>query len=504
MSRDELDDSPSPYAAPSDPDGAEQRDLTGRARTAVLWVGSTTLVWQICSWGLTLLTARVLLPSDYGILSLTETISPFLAMLAGLNLTTWIMQTETLRARDKAAMYSLTTLVGGIMALVGISIAPLAGLFFENDEMVLPLQIVSLTFVLRGTAVVPLASLQRELNFKPVALMRSSVGIATGVLQLALAMLGYGYWSLIVGIVAREVVSAAWAHYYVGLPRDLSWDSRLYRRAIGFGAPATLALVAEILFNASDKVVVGKLFEVEFLGYYSMAFFLTDLPLARINGILRPVFIPYFARLQSTPEKLKQHFSRFVLAITSLIFPLLLGAAVVAEDLVGLVLGAKWLPMARPLQILCIVGLMRSYTDNIPFILLAAGKPMQVLRVRLVYLAVMPLAFFVLASTYGIAGIYLTWLLVFPTCSIVLVLALHEEIGITPWDYVSNLAGPALSSLFMAACVYVAAAPLREQLSAATLVACQVAIGMASYGGFYWLVFRRDAMGVLGALRGRS
>ena len=56
----------------------------------------------------------------------------------------------------------------------------------------------------------------------------------------------------------------------------------------------------------------------------------------------------------------------------------------------------------------------------------------------------------------------------------------------------------------MGACVYLASSPLREQLSGATLVPLQVAIGLASYGGCYWLAFRSDAMGVLGALRSRS
>jgi O-antigen/teichoic acid export membrane protein len=446
MSRDELDDAPSPDLREADVPSAKHRDLTTRARTAILWVGSTTVVWQVCSWGLTLLTARILLPEDYGILALTETVSPFLAMLAALNLTTWIVQTDRFEAHDKAAMYSLTSLVGLAMALIGVSIAPLLGLFFENPEMVLPFQVISLTFVLRGTAVVPLASLQRELDFKPIALLNLSVGISRGVLQLTLAWLGFGYWSLIAGVVYREVASVAWAHYYVGLPTGFSWDPALYRRAIAFGVPATLALVAAVLFNASDKIVVGKLFDVELLGYYSMAFFLTDLPLARINSVLRPVFLPYFARLRDTPERMKEHFSRFVLAVASAIFPALLGVAVIATDLVGVVLGEKWLPMAQPLQVLCIVGLMRSYTDNIPHLLLAVGKPLQVLRVRMIYLAVMPLCFLLLARTWGIAGIYLTWLVAFPTCSIAVLLVLRKEVGITPWDYAVNLLAPALSS----------------------------------------------------------
>lgn len=500
MRNEELDDAPPTDVREAEAQSARHRDLATRARTAILWVGSTTIVWQICAWGLTLLTARILLPEDYGIVALTETVSPFLAMLAGLNLSTWIVQTDRFEARDRAAMYSLTSLIGLTLALIGVSIAPFLALFFENPEMVLPFQVVSLTFALRGTAVVPLASLQRELDFRPIALMNLTVGISSGVLQLALAWLGFGYWALIGGIVYREVVSAAWAHFYVGLPPRLAWDPALYRRAIAFGAAATLALIAAVLFNSSDKMIVGKLFGVELLGFYSMAFFLTDLPLARINNVMRPVFLPYFARLRDSPERMKEHFSRFVLAVTSLIFPVLLGVAAIAEDLVGVVLGEKWLPMAQPLQVLCVVGLMRSYTDNIPHLLLAVGKPMHVFWVRMIYLAVMPLCFLLLARAWGIEGVYFTWLVVFPTLSIAVLLVLQREIGITPWDYAVNLRAPALCSCIMAACTYFVSDLVRAYLPPLALVGCELLVGATSYCGFYWLAFRRDAQGVLGAL----
>ena len=62
-------------------------------------------------------------------------------------------------------------------------------------------------------------------------------------------------------------------------------------------------------------MVIGKLFSVEFLGVYSMAFFLTDLPLAKINSVMRPVFLPYFARLREDPDRMRDHFRRFVLAV---------------------------------------------------------------------------------------------------------------------------------------------------------------------------------------------
>jgi O-antigen/teichoic acid export membrane protein len=490
-----------------DPPGSDaqeagaQRDLLLRARTAILWIGSTSVLAQACNWGLTLLTARILMPEDYGILSLAGTLSPFLGMLATLNLSTWIVQTDRFEARDKASMYALTTAVGLGMALFGISIAPLIGQFFDNPDMVQPFQAISLTFVLRGTSLVPLASLQRELDFKPISLMNLVVGVSSGILQLTLAWLGFGYWSLVAGIVYREAASAMWAHFHVGLPKGFSWDPALYRRAIGYGTPATAAMAAALLFNSSDKIVVGKLFDVELLGYYSMAFFLTDLPLSRMNTVLRPVFLPYFARLREFPDRMRDHFRLFVLAVASLVFPVFLGIAVVAHDLVGVVLGEKWLPMVQPLQVLCIVGLLRAFIDNVPHLLFAIGRPKQVLRLRLLYLVVLPPCFLLSGSSLGIAGIYLTWLVAFPAVSIAVLLVLRKEVGITPMDYAMNLLPPLVSSCAMAACTYLTQETLRANLPPAALVVAAVIVGALCYFGVYWTMFRKDAGRFLDALR---
>jgi len=479
-------------------------DLATRARTAVLWVGSTTFVWQVVSWAMTLLTARILVPDDYGILSLTETVSPFLGMLAALNLTTFIVQADRFEAHEKAAMTSLTSIVGLAMSAIGVSIAPLLGTFFANPAMVAPFQAVALTFFIRATAVVPLASLQRKLDFKPIALMRLTVGISSGILQLGLAWAGFGYWALVIGILYREVASSIWAHVYVGLPRKIAWDPALYRTALAFGAPATLALMAAVVFNSSDKIVIGKLFSVEFLGVYTMAFFLTDLPLAKINSVLRPVFLPYFARLRGDPERMRDHFRRFVLAVTSVIFPVLVGLAVVAPDAVGIVLGEKWLPLVQPLQVLCGVGLFRSFMDNMPHLLLALGKPMQVLGFRLIYLAVLPASFVMGASVWGISGIYGAWLIGFPAVSIIVLLVLQREVGISPWEYTTNLTAPTVSAGFMAVGTWQTSEWLGPVLSPFFLVAVETVIGAAIYLATYGLFFRPEARSILSVLKQRK
>ena len=154
--------------------------LVNRVRIAAFWIAGTTLVWQVVAWGLTLVTARILLPEDYGILSMAETVSPFVALLASLNVGTWIIQSPRFEQHDRAAMYTLTSLLGLAMTTIAFLGAPLVGAFYGNEEVVGAFRVLSVVFVLRGTAVVPLSVLRRDLKFKPLSLMESTVGISSG------------------------------------------------------------------------------------------------------------------------------------------------------------------------------------------------------------------------------------------------------------------------------------------------------------------------------------
>ncbi len=372
-------------------DRAAGHNLVAKARLALLWTGGTAIITQASSWALTLWTARILDPTDYGIVAMSQILAPFMVLIASLNLGTWIVQTSSFGARERAAMYGLTSALGLLMTLAGLAIAPLVGQFFSNEQVVDPFRVLSLTFVLQASSAVPIAILRRDLDLKPIALLNLITGVSAGLLQLGLALLGFGYWSLVAGNVFRAVAITIWAHLHVGLPRRVTWHSTVNRKALAFGLPATFALLAAMVYTSADKAIIGRLFSVEFLGYYTMAFFLTDLPLAKINEVLRPVSIPYFARLDSR-ERIREHFALYTLSFTSLIFPVLVGLAAIAPGLIQLVLGDKWSPVVTPLRVLCLVGLARTFVDNIPHLLFALGKPVAVLRIRLVYVACMPAA----------------------------------------------------------------------------------------------------------------
>ena len=128
-------------------------------------------------YALTLLVARVLRPEDYGIVALSETLTPFIATLSGFGLSTWMVRESKLTAESEGAMFSLAMVFAGIATLAVVLAAPWVARFYAAPQAAAPICLVGLILLLQGLAVTPAARLQRDLNFKPIGLMNLFISL---------------------------------------------------------------------------------------------------------------------------------------------------------------------------------------------------------------------------------------------------------------------------------------------------------------------------------------
>lgn len=465
--------------------------VSGRARSGLMWLGSTNAVWQIFSWILTVLTARQLTPSDYGLIAMIESVAPYLALLAALNLQTWIVQTEVLDAEDERAVLTMTTIFGALVSAAAFFSAPYIAAFYQTPEMELPFQILSISFLLKGIYTVPESLLRRELRFKPIALTKLGIGLLRSVTQLVLAYRGYGYWALVIGMLIREVGSLVCFSAINGLPKGFCWKPELFKRALAFGIPATGGHVFWIIFSTADEVVIGRLFGAKALGLYALAFMLIDMPLAKINEIVRPVIIPFFSRIKADKAALKRGFLKTVRGVCALVFPALLGLAAVAPDFVPVLLGETWEPMVAVLQVLCLVGIMRAFIDNAPPLLLALGLPKKELQIHFISAVIFPPMFYYFGSIYGLFGVLGAWLLGLPILALVALNIISSHVGVRPVDYLNNLKVPIVCSSIMLAAA-LGAHTLLTNADQITRLIVVILVGALSYGAVLWGLYRSE------------
>ncbi len=427
-------------------------EIARRARQGLWHLASSNLIWQIISWFLTILTVRFLAPTDFGMMALTETFVPYLTIIASLDLLNWVVQERDFPPEKEESVFTLAIVVGGIVSGAGFVIAPLVAWFYGHEELEIPFLIVACSFFIRSLGTVPESKLRRELRFKPIALINMSVGISRGLVQLVLAYYGFGFYALLVGFVYRDIVHSVAMIVTGKLPRRLRWEKPVIRSAFFFGLPSTAATILWIVYTSSHNIVVGKLFGAEALSFYAMAFFLVDLPLAKLNLVLRPVIIPYLSRLKEDMPELRARYLRVVSATTLVSFPAIAGLGLVATELVPLLLGRPWIPLIIPLQTVALIGIIRAGTNVFSPLFLALGKPKLDLWCNLLGAIVFPPTLVLTGIWFGMQGIYTSWFLLLPLLGALMLTFLYRETGIGPGEYLRSITPSFICTMIMIFC----------------------------------------------------
>lgn len=350
--------------------------LKRSAASGVTWTGASTVVTTTLQFLQTVVLARLLSPTAFGLMAMVVVVQGLAQSYAEMGLSSAIVYHQKATRNELSSLY-WTSLVAGIVVYgVVIAATPLITLLFGEPRLRSLLYFAGLTFVIMPIGQQFQTLLEKELKFKPLALI-DSVGAVAGVsTAITTAVLGQGVYSLIWGQLAH-MSSKALLLLGIGLRR---WPPRLHFRArdlkgyFSFGLFQVGARSVTYVNSTLDKVLIGSLLGAQALGYYNLAWNLAIQPISRINPIITRVAFPLFAKIQLDTVRLKKGYLFVLRVISTLDFPLLFGLVAVAPTLVPTLFGAKWIPSITALQLLGLVAVFRSIANPTSSLLLAKGR----------------------------------------------------------------------------------------------------------------------------------
>lgn len=454
---------------------------------ALVWMSSAKWVAQLVSWAATLFVARLLTPEDFGLVGMAGVFITLVTLFSEFGLASAIIAHRELTDEQVAQLNAVAVLVG-IAALVVMCVAaqPI-GKFFVAPQLPPIVVTTSTVFIISAFRTVPLALLQRELEFRYLAIAEAIQAVMVAGTTVLLAVLGFRYWALVVGTVFANVIGTVLAVY--GRPCPIARPH--------FGTLASILTVSSSLLVGRfsfwaqmnmDSVVIGRVLGREALGVYSMAMTLASLPLEKIAVLLNQISPPFLAAAQSDRRAVRH----LILVLTSVlaiaVFPIAAGMVLVAGELVPLVLGSKWLDVIRPLQFLAVWAAFRSLAAVLAPVVMITGGVHFFTYVALVEAALMSSAFY-LGSGFGIAGVAAAWLLVYPVMRVPLWVWVFRRIEITLPAYLAALQPAIRATTVMSVCVIGIKLLSPPQWSSLQHLALEIPGGALSYAvtmGLQW------------------
>jgi PST family polysaccharide transporter len=276
----------------------------------------------------------------------------------------------------------------------------------------LVVSVYGLNFIPTAFKSVSIALLNRRMAFDRVTMLSLIEAVTASLTSLVLALLGYSFWSLVIGNTVAVSVSAVVAAIWANPGFSLDW--RLVHRSgtLHYGYKVLVSRVAWYIYASTDFLIIGRRIGAQALGHYNLAYQLASAPADRVTGALTQVLFPVMSTMQQDAAQLGRYLRNSLEACALVLLPAYVGLAIVAPDLVALVLGPKWQGAAAILVMLSLAAVVRSLTGIANTVLLSAGNARLPAKLSVIGLIVFPPAFYV-ASYWGPAAVATVWLLLY-------------------------------------------------------------------------------------------
>lgn len=381
--------------------------LAVRGAGATLLSSGSGLIIQI---GSTVILARLLLPSDFGLVAMVTTFS-LLALNFGLNgITEAILQAEEITDQIASNLFWMN-IGGGALLTLGLAALGTQLAKFYGDQRVTHVAYgVSLSILLTSSSVVHLALLSRAMRFSWVSANDVVARISSTLVALLLAWMRWGYWALVIAAVFLPLSTT------LGAWTLCRWLPKMPRRAAGTGSIVRFALHTYSRFSLNyfarniDNLLVGWRFGAVSLGFYKKAYDLFATPVAQSTGPLTNVALAGLSRFRGEPAQYRRNLlnAMSILAFVGMGMSALLSVG--GRDLIRVLLGAKWGPAGIIFTLFGPgVGMMVLYQAHV-WIHFSIGRADRALRWGFIELAITVL-FFLAGLHWGPIGVAAAWTL---------------------------------------------------------------------------------------------
>jgi len=380
------------------------RTLSQRVVRGGFWVFSLRITERVFSLIRLIILARILSPNDFGLMGI--------ALLTMATLDTFsqtgfqqalIQKKEDIKSYLDSA-WTVLILRGFVLFAILFFIAPYAAIFFKAPQARPIIQIIGLSVLLQAFTNIGVVYFQKELEFNKQFIYRLSGTLADFIVAVSAAIILKSVWALVFGLlagnIARFIASYLIHPYRPRLSKNLGKAKELF----GFGKWILSSSILIFLLHQGDDIFVGKLLGATMLGFYQMAYRISNTPATEITHVISQVTFPAYSKLQDNLPKLREAYLKVLQFTAFLSFPVAGLIFVLAPDFTKIFLGEKWIPMVPAMQVLCIFGITRAMNATIGSIFQGIGKPNIITFGAGFQLMVLAAIIYPLTSKWGIFG----------------------------------------------------------------------------------------------------
>lgn len=336
-------------------------NLRSKVVKGVLWTLLEMFTTHFASFSVTLVLARLLTPADYGTVALLTLVINMSSVIIDSGFGQALVQKKNATDLDFNSVFYLNIAVASLVYVVLYFAAPAIAAYYSHDELISLLRVLAGILVINAVGGVQSAELSRKMLFNrsfKISMVRFAATSATGI---SLAFCGFGPWALVWSSVmgAMTGVCASWR--FIGWRPKLMFSWRALKGLFSFGWKFSASWFLSVAYDNVYGMIVGKMYSPTDLAYMEKGRQVPQMALSSINGALQRVSFPAMASIQDDLSRVRSIMRRMIQCSTFLIFPMMVGLAVCAKDVILIFFGDQWGRSVPFLAIYCLGFLLYPF-----------------------------------------------------------------------------------------------------------------------------------------------
>lgn len=348
--------------------------------------------------------ARLLKPSDFGIVSMVLVYTGFIDLLAEFGISATVVQKRYLDHAGLSTVFWFASALALFLTGISILFAPLIELFFDFEGLRVVVQVMSINLLFVGLGTVPQGIMQQHLNFKQLAKLEIITTILSGTFGIVFAFLGWGYWALVLQNISLRFFRVVGLFLYTHwLPMfTIQWKSM--RDVMGFSGNILGFRAINYWARNADNLLVGRFLGSAQLGFYNQAYKLMMYPIQMLTNIITPSIQPVFATEQDDPSKIASVYLHLLELIALITFPLGVYFSLFAGPLIRVFWGNQWNNSIPVFEVLAVLTMFQPIVSTSGSVFLARNKANLLFKLGTVNAIVMIIGIAV-GLNFGIVGV---------------------------------------------------------------------------------------------------
>lgn len=376
-------------------------NLKSQGIKAFVWDFLGKLSTQGMGFVVTIFLARLLEPSDFGLIAMLMVVIGIAQVFTDVGLGGALIQRRKVLPIHYSSVFYFNITIATLLTCITFFSAEFVADFYDNKELIPLTQAISALFIISAFSSVQAIRLRKQLNYALLTKVSFISSMLSGIIGITLAYNGAGVWSLVAQVISQGIF------YNLILWKVTSWFPALafslkaLKQLWVFGFRMFLSGLLDAIFTRIDFLIIGKVFSAATLGYFQRAKQFNSLVLQYSSGSLMAVMFPLLSQVQNDLPRFRTIILKSLNILCLVVFLLLGGLYLTAEELIVFLFSDKWIPSVKYMEILILSGFGYPISALLVNVLSSRGNSKAFLKLEIIKKALHTLNF-VNAYFYGI------------------------------------------------------------------------------------------------------